>query len=135
MDDLFDQEQPFDEYEEYEQEEAPTPPVSAPKRRGLDSSKDALAMYKELQEATIKGLYRDDPLIREGLNAQVASELMKQAAAVKKASNLNYDAQGNLTGVSKSVMGGVHATDKNRKDLLKAIQADIYKKLGVEHGK
>lgn len=135
MDNLFEQDQQdnvFNEEQEVELEQAPTPPVSPPKRHGLDNAKDALAMYKEATEKAIRGLYEHDPLIRDGINAQRAMEQMTAGLTKPKVSNVTYDAQGNLNGVSKSVVSGPSATTRNQTDLWKALTMDMNKKLGIK---
>lgn len=102
------------------------------KLRGLDSAKDAITMMKQVRERTIARLYENDPLIRESLNAQAAVEDARKSHAVSKPSNNLYDANGNFTGVNKSIMSGPNATGKNQAEAMKAIRANIYKRLGVE---
>lgn len=112
-------------------EQASTPPVSPPKRRGLDNAKDGLAMYKEASESALKSLYDNDPLVRAGIQAQLASEQMQVSLKKERLSNVSYDANGSLTGVTKSVLSGPNATAKNQQDLWHALVKDMSKKLGV----
>ena len=95
----------------------------------LDNSKGATALMKQIKQDTIARLYKSDPLIREGLDAQRAVEASRTVQA--KPSIVNHDEQGNLTGVKSSVVSGIHATSANQAELMRAIKANIYKKYGV----
>lgn len=102
------------------------------KLRGLDNAKDAVTMMKQVRESTLARLYENDPLIRESLQAQAAVEQARLSRTVSKPSNNLYDDYGNFTGVNKSIISGAAATGKNQTDAMKAIKANIYKRLGVE---
>jgi hypothetical protein len=104
-----------------------------PKRlRGLDNANDAQAMMKQAREQTLANLYKNDPLIRESLNAQAAIEQAFYSQTPDKQGNLVYDGQGNFKGIKESVISGSRATDRNQADMMRAIKADIYKRFGVE---
>ncbi|MCF9018154.1 hypothetical protein GIV21_08440 [Pseudomonas syringae] len=100
--------------------------------RGLDSSKDAVAIMKQVKQATLERLYKDDPLIRESLDMQVAVQQARLDRTTNKPSNNQYDSQGNFTGVTQSIISGPAATGKNQTDAMKAIKASVYKRLGVQ---
>lgn len=95
----------------------------------LDNSKGATALMKQIKLDTIARLYKSDPLVREGIDAQMAIEASRIVQA--KPSIVNYDEQGNLSGVKSSVVSGIHATSANQAELMRAIKANIYKKYGV----
>lgn len=95
----------------------------------LDNSKGATALMKQIKQDTIARLYKSDPLVREGIDAQMAIEASR--AVQTKPSIVNYDEQGNLSGVKSSVVSGIHATSANQAELMRAIKANIYKKYGV----
>lgn len=84
---------------------------------------------RQLKGETIKSLYKSDPGIREGIDAQLAIESSKGMKAIQ--SNFNYDEQGNLFGVKESVVSGVGATVKNQTELMKEIKKSIYSKYRV----
>ncbi|GFM77537.1 hypothetical protein PSCICO_37990 [Pseudomonas cichorii] len=100
--------------------------------RSLDNSKDAVAMMKQIKEQTLQRLYRDDPFIREGINAQAAIEAARQTRKNTEPNNNIYDENGHFQGVNKSIISGPAATGKNQADAMKAIKANIYKRLGAE---
>ncbi|MBN6712588.1 hypothetical protein [Pseudomonas capsici] len=99
---------------------------------GLDNPKDAVAMMKQIKEQTLQRLYKNDPFIREGINAQAAIETARQTRNNSTPTNNIYDENGNFQGVNKSIISGPAATGKNQADAMKAIKANIYKRLGVE---
>ncbi len=104
----------------------------AKRLRGLDNAGDALAMMKQAREQTLANLYKNDPIVRESLNAQAAIEQAFYSQSTDKANNLVYDELGNFKGIKQSVISGSRATDKNQADMMRAIKADIYKRFGVE---
>ncbi|EJM17651.1 hypothetical protein PMI22_03421 [Pseudomonas sp. GM21] len=104
----------------------------AKRLRGLDNTADALAMMKQAREQTLANLYKNDPIVRESLNAQAAIEQAFYSQSNDKPSNLIYDGQGNFKGIKQSIISGTQATDKNQADMMRAIKADIYKRFGVE---
>tara|TARA_R100001377_G_scaffold84121_2_gene66990 strand:- start:1339 stop:1785 length:447 start_codon:yes stop_codon:yes gene_type:complete len=106
-----------------------TSPTPVQSKGMLDNSKGATALMKQIKQETIAKLYKSDPLIREGIDAQMAIEASRTVQT--KPSILNYDEQGNLAGVKSSVVSGIHATGANQAELMKAIKANIYKKYGV----
>ncbi|MBN8414353.1 hypothetical protein [Halomonas litopenaei] len=53
---------------------------------------------KKIKEETLKRLYQNDPVIREGIDAQLAIEASKAKAAPEEPP-FQYDAEGNLIGV------------------------------------
>ncbi|AJO77727.1 hypothetical protein [Pseudomonas sp. MRSN 12121] len=103
----------------------------AKRLRGLDNAADAYIMMKQVKEQTISNLYQNDPLIRESINAHSAIEKVHSSQETNKPTNLIYDEHGNFKGLKKSVIDGIHATGKHQTDAMKAIKADIYKRLGV----
>lgn len=105
---------------------------STKRLRGLDNASDAYSMMKQVKEQTLASLYKNDPLIRESLNAQAAIEQARYSQATTKPNNLIHDEQGNFKGIKQSVISGTHATGKHQTDVMRAIKADIYKRFGVE---
>ena len=108
---------------------SPTNPTPVQPKGMLDNSKGATALMKQLKQEAIAKLYKSDPLVREGIDAQMAIEASRTVQA--KPSIINYDDQGNLAGVKSSVVSGIHATSANQAELMRAIKANIYKKYGV----
>ncbi len=84
---------------------------------------------RQLRQETIARLYKSDPGIREGIDAQLAIEASKGKKVEQN--NFNYDEQGNLFGVKQSVVSGTSATVKNQTALMKEIKNNIYKQYGV----
>lgn len=107
----------------------PSQPSSTKRASVLNDPAGAVALMRQLKGETIKSLYKADPGIREGIDAQLAIEASKGKKAIQ--SNFNYDEQGNLFGVKESVVSGVGATVKNQTDLMKEIKKSIYSKYRV----
>ncbi len=84
---------------------------------------------RQLKEDNIKKLYKNDPYIREGIDAQIAVEASRHTKT--KPSNIQYDEQGNIESIKASVVSGIKATEANQIELMKAIKDNIYKKYGV----
>jgi hypothetical protein len=100
--------------------------------KALSNTGDAVAMMKQIREQTIADLYQHDTYIREGIDAQYAVERANANSAQQKASNNNYDDEGNFTGMKKSILNGSNATVKNQVEAMRAIKADIMKNLNIK---
>lgn len=109
--------------------QAQTSNTSTKRTSVMNDPKGAIELMRELREETIRKLYKNDPVIREGLDAQMAIEASR--AVKPKESNFTYDEQGNLSGVKSSVVSGVNATVRNQTELMREIKNNIYKKYGV----
>ncbi|MDM9588248.1 hypothetical protein [Pseudomonas asiatica] len=90
---------------------------------------EAVTLMRQLRQETIARLYKSDPGIREGIDAQLAIEASKGKKVEQN--NFNYDEQGNLLGIKQSVVSGTSATVKNQTALMKEIKKNIYKQYGV----
>ncbi|MFI8384912.1 hypothetical protein [Pseudomonas sp. NPDC079086] len=108
---------------------SPTLPRSTPLPGILNNSKKAGEYMRNLKQETINNLYKSDPLIRESINAQMAVDATRTTK--EKPSIVAYDDQGKITGVTKSVVSGIHATGANQTEVMRAIKANIHKQLGV----
>ncbi|MDF5855689.1 hypothetical protein P4209_23910 [Pseudomonas aeruginosa] len=106
-----------------------TQPTAKPKSV-MHDSEGAVALMRQLKTETVREMYRNDPLVRESLDVQIALE--KTQANKEQSSNFIYDEHGKLAGVKSSVVTGVNATTKNQAALMKEIKANIYKQYGVE---
>jgi hypothetical protein len=111
--------------ERSDQIEAPQEP---PRKLNLGNDKDRAEYWNQLRVKAITELYKGDPLVRAGLEAQAANEAIPSR---KTPENVVRDEAGNVTGVAKSVMSGTHATDARLKELMKAIRADVNKRYGI----
>lgn len=109
-------------------EPAKAEPQALPRKKNMGNDKDRMEAFREMRAQTIKSLYQNDPLVRQSINAQLASDDAKPKAAPTV---VQYDEAGSVSGVSPSVMRGSHATTKNQTDLIKAIRADINKYHGI----
>lgn len=103
-------------------------PQALPRKKNMGNDKDRMEDFREIQAQTIKSLYQNDPLVRQSIDAQLASDDAKSKVAP---TIVQYDEAGNVRGVSHSVMRGSHATTKNQTDLIKAIRANINKYHGI----
>lgn len=79
----------------------------------------------KIREETIERLYLNDPLISEGIQAQLAVEAARPTQP--KTSNILYDENGNVIGTKTSPMSGGNAAD-----LMKAIRESYNKTKGEE---
>lgn len=122
--------------EEENVEQSPALPEvqNPPRKLNMGNDKDRMEVFRALGAKALTDLYRDDPLVREGIDAQLAMERATKAQP-KESANILRNEQGYVSGVSKSVATGIHATTKNQVDLLRAIRADVNKIYGVEEGK
>lgn len=105
-------------------------PQAPPRKLNMGNDKDRAELMKQLKTQAIKDLYKSDPTIRQGIDAQIAMEAAK-ALSKDQSSNVKRDGAGNVTGVNHSVVSGIHATVKNQKELAKALRADINKRYGI----
>jgi hypothetical protein len=103
-----------------------------PPKRPLSNPADALAMMRQIKSDTIARLYKNDVLIREGLDAQHAIEQASNSFKQAKPDNNIYDEAGNFKGTNKSILNGSQATVRNQTEAMRAIKADIYKQFGIE---
>ncbi|MEN2393601.1 hypothetical protein [Pseudomonas halotolerans] len=94
-------------------EEAPQP-----KGKPLSSAKDALSQWKESKQRVADEMYKGDPLVRQLIDADNASESF---APQSPKTILQRDEQGNVTGTSKSMLTG--ATMREQAELMAAIRA------------
>lgn len=108
---------------------SPTLPAPTLATGILNNSKKASEYMRNLKQETINRLYQSDPLIRESINAQMAVDATRTAK--DKPSLVAYDEQGNIAGLTKSVVSGIHATGANQTEVMRAIKANIHKQLGV----
>ncbi|MCW5472949.1 hypothetical protein [Pseudomonas aeruginosa] len=90
----------------------------------------AVALMRQLKTETVREMYRNDPLVRESLDVQIALESTQPKQ--DKPFNFLYDEKGNLSGIKSSVVSGTQATAKNQTELMKEIKANIYKQYGVQ---
>jgi hypothetical protein len=113
MNNLFEGNANLFDSEDVENSETP----QAPSRKlNMGNDRDRAELIRQLKAQAIKDLYKSDPIVRQGINAQIATEAAKA---------------GNVTGVNHSVVSGIHATVKNQKELAKALRADINKRYGI----
>lgn len=106
-----------------------TQPTTKPKSV-MHDPEGAVALMRQLKTETVREMYRNDPLVRESLDVQIALESTQSKQ--DKPSNFLYDEKGNLSGIKSSVVSGVDATAKNQTALMKEIKANIYKQYGVQ---
>jgi predicted class III extradiol MEMO1 family dioxygenase len=127
MNNLFEGNANLFDSEDVENSETP----QAPSRKlNMGNDRDRAELIRQLKAQAIKDLYKSDPIVRQGINAQIATEAAK-ALNQTKSSNVKHDEAGNVTGVNHSVVSGIHATVKNQKELAKALRADINKRYGI----
>jgi|SRR5690348_15494221 len=127
MNDLFEGNASLADSDAQETLDAPKAP---PRKLNLGNDKDRAEYFKQLKNKAIKNLYKNDPLVRQGIDAQLAVEAAKTSSSAKN-DNVKYDESGKVTGVSNSVVSGVHATSKNQIALMQALRADINKRYGI----
>lgn len=113
----------------FEDTDTDTPTPSRKLNMGKD--KDVKEFMTLLKAKAINDLYKSDPLVRQGIDAQLALDAVRAIKQAKE-SNVKRDALGNVSGVAHSVVSGAHATVKNQRELALAIQAETYKRYGVE---
>jgi len=105
----------------------PTPP----RKLNMGDDKDRKLMWQEAREEALKKLYRNDPLIREELNA-MAALAQQQDASSKKDSIIEYDEQGNIAGFKRPIVNGAYATTRNQTEVMRAIRKQVHKAYGIE---
>lgn len=105
-------------------------PKTPPRNLNMGNDKDRAELMRQLKTQAIKDLYKSDPAIRQGIDAQIAMEAAK-ALSKAQSSNVKRDEAGNVAGVNYSVVSGIHATTNNQKELAKALRADINKRYGI----
>ncbi|WP_037037072.1 hypothetical protein [Pseudomonas sp. BAY1663] len=108
---------------------APMPTQKAERKSVMHDPKGAIELMRQLKEDNIKKLYKNDPYIREGIDAQLAVQAARHTKT--KPSNIQYNEQGNIESIKSSVVSGIHATEANQMELMQAIKDNIYKKYGV----
>lgn len=108
---------------------APIPTQNTERKSVMHDPKGAIELMRQLKEDNIKKLYKNDPYIREGIDAQIAIEASRHTKV--KPSNIQYDEQGNIESIKASVVSGIKATEANQIELMKAIKENIHKKYGV----
>lgn len=108
---------------------APMPTQKAERKSVMHDPKGAIELMRQLKEDNIKKLYKHDPYIREGIDAQLAIEASRPTKA--KPSNIQYNEQGTIESIKSSVVSGIHATEANQMELMRAIKDNIYRKYGV----
>jgi len=98
---------------------------SNPERKfSLSNPKDVKDSWELAKEKAITGLYKDDPLIRASLDAQ-----MNGSATKPKASIVLRDEQGYVVGVEGgSVLTGKNATNRAEKELWNALKDQLLNK-------
>ncbi|MBQ4856239.1 hypothetical protein IMW82_16340 [Rhodanobacter sp. B2A1Ga4] len=129
MNDLF--EGNVNLFDEQEAESQPQATATTKRKLNPKNDKDARELMTLLQIKAMSDLYKNDPLVRQDMDAQAAKEAAKALQQAKE-SNVKRDALGNVSGINHSVVTGVHATVKNQVELAKALQAETYKRHGIQ---
>lgn len=119
------------DFEETNEDQEETITILPTRKLNLGNDRDRKEYLEQLRAKVIADLYKNDPLIRQSLDAQLTG---MDGKARGSTSVVQYGENGNVSGVDKSVIRGTHATTKNQTDLIKALKADAYKRYGVTNG-
>lgn len=101
-----------------------------PKKLNPGNDKDRMEMFREAGRKAVETLYESDPIVRDALRAQVSLDRVK-GVRDQKSSLVITDDRGDVIGLTKPVLTGVHATGKNQLDLMRKIKAGIYKHYSI----
>lgn len=90
---------------------------SSERKFSLSNPKDVKDSWELAKEKAVTGLYKDDPLIRASLDAQMNTPPPKAKSSV-----VLRDAQGKVVGVEGgSVLSGKNANSRSEKELWNAL--------------